>query len=529
MPATPPARRTRVRAAVAAAIVLVGAIPARRTAAAPAQMIPPDDAIRAELRVLDLRAPAARGVRWRLPHLDAWPLQVRELSPAAGDSAGAVPAQGPDAIAARRVARALARDGVEGPGASTPRLLQRAWPDDQRLEVSAGLEGANDWADLRRPRSRWRDGSGLHVRTGVQVDRWFAFSHLWFGELRGVGAFGDALVARTDVAASTDESGLVYSGRGWSAQLGRSRWQWGPGEEASLLLSGTSAPLNSLMLHARLDAVRADAFFLSATVEPGTGEQLAAHRLEWQPFEGVRVGASEAARYHAGGWQGVYLAGVIPYAVAQRLLDQEHHDPAGVLRNNVMVAFDASVRVADGSRVYGELLLDDLHARSAAFPNKYGAQAGLSGTGEALGTRLTWNAEYTWLSRFVYTSSFGRAYVAQGEPLGFPTGPGSRRFRTRVSCDPGVDWQLSAFASETERGAEGLADAYVPGTPVPDVTRLAGVVERERALEGELRWWPAGGVDLALRAGRVWVENAGHAAGVDAARWRGTLAFRLVR
>jgi hypothetical protein len=283
------------------------------------------------------------------------------------------------------------------------------------------------------------------------------------------------------------------------------------------------------MFHARLAPLHADGFVFNATVEPGRGEQLAAHRIEWQPRDWARLGVSEAARYHAGGWQGLYLAGVVPYSMVQKLLDQDGRDTLGNLRNNVMISLDASLRPADGSRIYGELLLDDVHARTASAPNKYGWQAGWSGVGAVGGSRVDWNAEYTWMSRYVYTSFFGRSYTAQDMPLGFPTGPDSRRFRTRVSWDPNADWQLSAIAARTDAGEEDLGDPFVPGQPVPDVATLAGTVERTRTLEGVLRWWPAGGVDLSLRAGREWIANANHVAGAELRHWRGSFAFQLTR
>jgi hypothetical protein len=146
-----------------------------------------------------------------------------------------------------------------------------------------------------------------------------------------------------------------------------------------------------------------------------------------------------------------------------------------------------------------------------------------------LARRVTWNAEYTWLSRYVYSSFYGREFTAQDRPLGHPEGPGSRRLRLRVSADPAVDWQLSLFGSRSERGEESVSDAFVPGDPVPDPGSLAGVTERERTVEGEVRWWPASGVDVALRGGREWRKNAAHVAGASASQWRGSLALRLTR
>ncbi len=525
-----------LRAALCIASAL--ALTPRAGHAAPPQFVPVGDPIQAELRLLDLYRPSPGAQRIALPHLDATPLQARELLLPPDSAYASWPAlpTGARGIAVRRVLRALDRDaGIHPVPAefARPRLVQAEWPEGPiRLELSTGLEGERDAVrgDADPAARSWPDGSGVHVRTGVQLDRWFAYSHLFFGELQGVRAFSDALVTGTDLAASTEESYMGYTaGDTWGAQLGRSRWNWGPGEEGTLLLSRTSAPLNGLMYHARLAPLHADGFVFNATVEPGRGEQLAAHRIEWQPRAGARLAVSEAARYRAGGWQGLYLAGVVPYSMVQKLLDQDHRDSTGDLRNNIMISLDASLRVADGSRIYGELLLDDLHARTASSPNKYGWQAGWSGVGDVSGMRVSWNSEYTWLSRYVYTSFFGRSYVAQDLPLGFPTGPDSRRFRTRVSLDPNPDWQLSAIAARTDAGEEGLGDAFVPGQPVPDVATLAGTVERTRTLEGVLRWWPAGGVDLSLRAGREWIGNAKHVPGAELRRWRGAFAFQLTR
>ncbi len=493
-----------------------------RASAGIGSYLPVGDPLEAELRVLDLYEPAP--VSLTLAHLNALPLRWAELRATNGAPVG------PHArlLASRRIERALARElpGRAAAGA-TPRLWTLDAADGTRLEVSAGLEGACEWRDGG---AEWRDGSGAHLRAGLQFDGWFAFTHLWAGRLAGVSTFSDALVAGEDLAVNTDDSWLGYaSGTRWDARIGRSRWHWGPGEEGSLLLSRTAAPLSGALLHARLEAIRADVFFFDATVEPGLGEQLAAHRIEWQPQPWLRLGAAEAARYRSDGWHGLYLAGVVPYSIVQRLLDHDAPGTPDANRNNVLMSFDASMRVADGTRVYGELLLDDVHAKSASFPNKYGWQAGWDGAGAIGERRVTWNAEYTWLSRWVYSSFYGRSYVAAGEPIGFATGPGSRRLRLRATADFPHDVQCSWFASRTVRGEESAADAFVPGGDVPSPRSLAGVVETTRAVDAEARWWPSTGLDVALRAGREWRENAAHVSGASHAEWRGALSLRLTR
>ncbi len=144
-------------------------------------------------------------------------------------------------------------------------------------------------------------------------------------------------------------------------------------------------------------------------------------------------------------------------------------------------------------------------------------------------TRLTWNTEYTWTSRFLYTSFFGRAFTAHGEPLGFPTGPDARRLRVRASWDPRVAWQVTGIASRTWKGENDIDEPFVPGSPQPPVSRLEGVVEVRDDFTGVLRWWPASGVDVSLAAGFGRSENAGHVPGADRDRTHASFAFRLVR
>ena len=111
-------------------------------------------------------------------------------------------------LVASRLERELQRDAIRAfadarAGRSTPRLWTSTWPPNGRAEMSVGIEGAYDAAEASAGlgRSRWRDGSGLHVRGGMQVDRWLAFLHLTAGQLEGANRYTDVLVSRTDLAA----------------------------------------------------------------------------------------------------------------------------------------------------------------------------------------------------------------------------------------------------------------------------------------------------------------------------------------
>jgi hypothetical protein len=528
----PHARGSPLRFALRALAVTLVALAVGRTPAraAPGEYLPVGDPLEDELRVLDLMGSRPLRDRLLLPHLGLRPLQRLEIE-GRGPRLDSLDVS--RRISVARLERALGRDAApwfepDSTWPSTPRLFVGAGSADQRLELSGAAEGT---AVVDTDGTRFPTGTGLHARIGVQVDRWLFFSHVLFGQVEHGRAFADPFFARTNLIAYTDETYIGYTGAEgrWAMEFGRSRWNWGPGEEATLLLSRTSAPITALSYQVHLTSLHLDGAALSATLGESAGEQLAAHRLEWQPLEVLRLGLTETARYHAASWQPLYAIGAIPYILVQRLLVQDEPDSTGALRNNIMLGADATWRVAEGTRVYGELLVDDLHIRASTNPNKFGWQLGWEGVGDIGATRVTWGGEYTRLSRFVYTSFFGRSYEAQGMPLGFPTGPDARRIALRAGWDLGVDWQLIARAARTDKGENTLAEPFVPGSPQVRVGTFEGVVEQTRDIEAGLRWWPASGVDLRVLGGYRWIANQDHVTGRSAEHVQVTIEARLAR
>jgi hypothetical protein len=234
-------------------------------------------------------------------------------------------------------------------------------------------------------------------------------------------------------------------------------------------------------------------------------------------------------RYQASGWEWLYASGVFPYAVAQRLLTQDEPDSSAAHRNNILAGMDVSWRVAPGTRLYGEIAVDDLSAETSTNPDKIAWQVGWDGTGMLRGQRLSWNAELTRVWRYVYTSFFGRVYEAQNRSIGYPSGPDARRVSVRLLWDPNADWQALARVTSTDQGENDLDEPYFPGTPKPDGSTFEGIVERSREIELGLRWWPAGGIDVAVRGAWRTTDNAGHVSGARTSDWLGTLELHLVR
>lgn len=518
-----PASRPRARPTPVAILLAAGALLASGPAVRATELdyLPVGDPIEAELRVLDLLDPG-EGPRFALRRLHSRPLQVFEI-PESPRPPGHL-----RAWSWRRIERWRARDLGTPADGTTPRLADWRPDPETALQLSAAVEGRGDWDERD---TGFHRGSGFHGRASARVDRWLLHSHVVAGHFPGGRAWADPVVTGTDFILHTEESFVAYTPEGgrWAAQFGRSRWHWGPGEEASLLLSRTSPPLTALALRASLPAFRLDFTALHATLGAAAGEQLAAHRLEWQPHDRLRLGVSEAARYRSDGWDPLYAAGIVPYVLVQRVQAEDEPDSSGALRNNVLLGVDAAWRVADGTRIYGEFLLDDLHSESNDNPDKLAFQLGLEGAATALGRRVTWGTEYTRVSRWVYTSFFGRAFAARGEPIGFPTGPDARRVRVRGALDLSLSLQMLAAVALTERGANGLDEPYLPGGPRPDPWEFEGVTERAREAEAGARWWPASGVDVTLRGRWRRTENAGHVPGAGDDRFGASLELRLVR
>jgi hypothetical protein len=365
----------------------------------------------------------------------------------------------------------------------------------------------------------------------AEIERWSAGVDILFGRIDQARQFADPIVPGNDLVSHLVAGRLAYTGRDgrWAFGMGRTRHQWGPGDEGSLLISGTAPPVTGFDLRARLEGLGVDAIVLNATLETAAGEQLAAHRIEWRPLPAVRLGIAEAARYKSASWQPLYMAGVIPYVLVQRLAVQEEPDSLAANRNNVLVSADAAVRVLPGVRVYGEVLIDDLHAKTADIPNKLGFQVGLEGYRSLGRGRIGALGEFTRISRYVYTSFFGRAFEVQGMSLGWPDGPDSRRLHMRITWDPDASWQLGVRLAQSDQGEGTLSEPFLPGSPKVDVWMFEGVVQQTRDAELTGRWWPRSGIDLAVSGGWRRTLNEAHVAGSNRDGGFGSVAVRLER
>ena len=86
-----------------------------------------------------------------------------------------------------------------------------------------------------------------------------------------------------------------------------------------------------------------------------------------------------------------------------------------------------------------------------------------------------------------------------------------------------------ARVTQTDRGENALDEPYFIGTPRPDPSSFEGVVERSREVELGVRWWPATGIDLALRGAWRTIDQRDHVPGASADEWTAAVEVHLVR
>ena len=197
--------------------------------------------------------------------------------------------------------------------------------------------------------------------------------------------------------------------------------------------------------------------------------------------------------------------------------------------HNVLFGFDVAWRVAPGTRVYGEAALDDLHARTNDNPTSTRIRwAGKRRRGRGRG--LTWGAEYTRLTRFVYTVVLGRDFESHDRPLGFPTGPDSRRVRAHGAWDLSTEWQIAAGGRPHRSGENDLDEPFLPGSPAVGTHNFRGRGGRNpRARSGRSLLADVGRRPQPVRRLTAGSTMRAHVPGARSRGATGALSVRLVR
>ena len=304
----------------------------------------------------------------------------------------------------------------------------------------------------------------------------------------------------------------AYINVGWrwfEVTFGKDRALWGSGCDDNLLLSGWGPSFDHLRiivepvrrirftyLVGRLQAtgVPVDTMYRTdkgwVRIEPAP-KWLAAHRLEYSPWEPVVFGVSEAIVWGERGLDPAYLNPINFYYSA------EHN---GNDQDNVLMSGDFRVRIARRGMVYGELLIDDMQltALGKGDPsNKLGVLLGgwLADTGI---DGLECGLEYTRLQPFIYSHFYPvNRYSNWTSSLGSELSPNSDRVRWRVSYRPRRSLELGVTVDHTRHGSVGgeLNETIPPGSNTK-IQFLDGESAEWNTVGTSLKWEPKTGFIL---------------------------------
>ncbi|MBD3236282.1 MAG: hypothetical protein GF330_06250 [Candidatus Eisenbacteria bacterium] len=242
---------------------------------------------------------------------------------------------------------------------------------------------------------------------------------------------------------------------------------------------------------------------------PHPHRYLSAHRLLWNVTPDLYVAFSEGARYQSASPHGLYLVGIVPYTLVERLdlQDAPSDDADELLRNNVLWSLDFAWRFAEAAILYGEILADDIATESSEMPTRGGFQLGATWAPRWRGWAWTLGAEFTKVSNYTYSVYYQELCACdwehQGLPLGYAWGPDVENSLLRAVVDPHPHWSLGSWLRHAREGegalgrpwrpaASGCCPACDPDCGAVDAWALSGSVRRTLAVGVELRYRPRG-------------------------------------
>jgi len=407
--------------------------------------------------------------------------------------------------------------------------------DDQgSLEVSPYLSA--DFAENRARRSVVRD-----FRGGVQTSALLGGNVLFFTDMfvgnQSPGPHGNPVGSRTFgliegvvVNPYFDRAYVRGGGPRGTVTLGHSWLRWGPGVTGGVGLSDGSQAFDFVEFRTRLLRRLQLEWFL-ASLDPLAESYLAGHRIEVRPVASVDLALAELVRFDGVANVPLYLVPVIPYSMIERRLINSSGLATDSLqwafRNNVMWTADVTWRARSGTRLYGEIAVDNLSFSSQKRPLAIAWQTGVHTRWRQDGGALSARGEYSRVYRYTYTSLVHRHdFVFNGLPTGYPLGPDAEQFFGQLAWSRGADWTFTLEGALARRGKAVLGDAWVVGTPVPPLA-LSGVVEQDARIAAAVDWSPAAGLTLGVTAGDARVRARDHVADHDASGFYGAMRCRV--
>ncbi len=519
--------RGRLRLAGIAILLASAAFPPPVRGAAPLapEMLSPGDPAWDDLWLLELSGSLPAGIT-----------STRVVSRGEAASWIAEAASDPDVDPAalarleRAFARELRREGLAAPFRETPPavlLRDRTQPHD-----SLSLDGAR--SELRLGPTLRFDGRAAYdsarIGDSTRVGLYGAYllSHhlalqgeLYIGHIEGGRSIGDPLINHTDILYFSEDMEANFSAGEILLRLARARRRWGvgPQEFGALLIDQHAPPISSFEWDLDLPARMRFSSWIG-TLNAFERRGIAAHRLDIPLSRNLQIAISEGVRFLGGFDDPLYVIGLVPYTLVQRIQAQD--TAVATLRkaqhNNVLADADFVWRPKRGTLAYGEFLVDDLPAATAHNPARVGARLGLATIRRIAGGPVEIDLEGTKVGRYVYSYAYTGgcecSWIHQDRAIGTPDGPDQEALRLRAVRSLSRDHRFEIDLLYANRGADRLGTAWTDAPGSDSSSRLAlevsPPVERERRGSLLWRWDPRDNLFTEISAGVSGIHNAGN-------------------
>ena len=354
----------------------------------------------------------------------------------------------------------------------------------------------------------------------------FVYEDLFVTEVPESEGVGDAIVAHTDLLLMTDRLYATLRTDHLDLTFGRDNVRWGPGRSGTLLLSDAAPPFFILGYRARLgESIVGEA--IHGTLNAFEGRYVAGHRVELRLGRDLTVGLAESVRYDSPSVEPLYVIGIVPYALVEKLLyrDTISEGKAGHnQRNNLLQGIDVTWRPGGGSELYGELLVDDVSTESSEMPSRIAYQGGAKKIWKIAERLFILQGEYTRVWNYTYSVYYGRDFQHRDSPLGYLQGPDSENLTFWIDVDAGMQWSLQLEGNLTRKGEGEIGKPWCPEDfdsescavcGRTDASDLSGVVESGRALTARVIWNPRDNLRASMGLGVMNVRSEKHVEGSD--------------
>lgn len=253
--------------------------------------------------------------------------------------------------------------------------------------------------------------------------------------------------------------------------IGRQKIRWGPGARSGVTLSYSNPPMDVIRMDVRYSKLSYSGFIGDIRGTSGN-KKIAAHRIDFIPFKGLRLGAGETVVYNRAKFEILYSLPLMPFHIA------EHH--LGDKDNNG-INFDVEYSGIENGRVYAELFIDDYKLAKNPFThwgNKWAILAGLQLTKPLNLSNSSLLMEYIRVEPYVYTHKLDEInYFNYDRSIGHRGGPDSDELLVSYINRP--NWRSKVTLSWSMLRKGGLVTYSPPDSLLEDAKEfLSGVVER---------------------------------------------------